>query len=538
VIGNLMMGNRDLNQSRAYHDSTRHSYWSIRSTPHYLDWPNRPLPFKIYTDLEPIPLPKELMRTGVPAIEAIARPAATPKSAHRPTLDQLTSILYYSAGVTKMKQYPGGTIYFRAAACAGALYPTEIYVVCSDVEGLAAGVYHFNAGDFALRRLREGDFRGALVRATASEPHVASAPVTLVFSAISWRSSWKYRDRSYRYHFWDSGMIVANALAMAASHDLPAQLVMGFVEAEINKLIGIDGMRELALGMLTLGHDESSLRSIDAAEGPHELDSLDDLYNLDNLYNKVVPLSYSQVDYDSIFKMHEASSLTSPDEVRQWRESAVGGGAHTNGTAEGGARIVPLVPLPDDLLPREAIEEVIQRRASTRRFAHRPIRFAELSVMLERAARAVPSDFLSSDEAHVNDIYMIVNRVEGLEPGAYFYGWERRELELLKGGEFAERARYLTLEQDLGGDAAVTIFFMADLDHVLERLGNRGYRAAQMEAGVIGGRLYLAAYALGRGATGLTFYDDDVTEFFSPHAAGRSCIFVTAIGAPGRVPMF
>ena len=51
---------------------------------------------------------------------------------------------------------------------------------------------------------------------------------------------------------------------------------------------------------------------------------------------------------------------------------------------------------------------------------------------------------------------------------------------------------------------------------------NRGYRAVQLEAGIIGGRIYLAAYAQHLGATGLTFFDDDVINFFSPHAKGKA----------------
>jgi hypothetical protein len=58
-----------------------------------------------------------------------------------------------------------------------------------------------------------------------------------------------------------------------------------------------------------------------------------------------------------------------------------------------------------------------------------------------------------------------------------------------------------------------------------------------MESGIIGSKMYIAAYALGRGATGLTFYDDEVTEFFSPHAAGKSCILALAIGVPGKRPL-
>jgi nitroreductase len=70
---------------------------------------------------------------------------------------------------------------------------------------------------------------------------------------------------------------------------------------------------------------------------------------------------------------------------------------------------------------------------------------------------------------------------------------------------------------------------------VLGRFGNRGYRAAQLEAGLIGGKLYLAAYAQRLGASGLTFFDDDVTRFFAPHAGDKSVMFLVALGKAGRL---
>ena len=93
-------------------------------------------------------------------------------------------------------------------------------------------------------------------------------------------------------------------------------------------------------------------------------------------------------------------------------------------------------------------------------------------------------------------------------------------------------ARILGLEQELPAEACVDIFFLADVKCILEGCGNRGYRAVQLEAGTIGGRMYLAAYAQRLGATGLTFFDDDVINFFSPHAKGKSAIFLLAIGKP------
>lgn len=80
----------------------------------------------------------------------------------------------------------------------------------------------------------------------------------------------------------------------------------------------------------------------------------------------------------------------------------------------------------------------------------------------------------------------------------------------------------------------MNVFFLADLDQAFGRFGNRGYRAAQLEAGITGGRPYLSAYALQLGASGLTFYDDDVTAFFSPHAGRKSAMFLVALGNSAR----
>ena len=120
--------------------------------------------------------------------------------------------------------------------------------------------------------------------------------------------------------------------------------------------------------------------------------------------------------------------------------------------------------------------------------------------------------------------------VDDIAPGAYVYHRVPHALELLKAGDFRADSAFLCLDQALGGTAAVTVFFLADLERILASAGNRGYRVANLEAGIIGGRLYLAAYAQRFGATGLTFYDREVVRFFSPHARGKDAIFVTALG--------
>src|ERR1051325_8712071 len=182
------MSNSDLELIWDYHDATKHSYQSMRSNRHYLDWENQPSPFKVYSDLEPIPLPRTWPASTVEAFNAIFSSGTQESQINPLDLKALASILFHSAGITRRRTYPGGDIYFRAAACTGALYEIELYLVCGPLMDLAAGVYHFNPGDFSLRRLRGADWRGLLADATANEFSIVQAPVTIVCTGTYWRN--------------------------------------------------------------------------------------------------------------------------------------------------------------------------------------------------------------------------------------------------------------------------------------------------------------------------------------------------------------
>jgi SagB-type dehydrogenase family enzyme len=508
------MINREIKAAWKYHNGSKHSHSSIRNRLHLLDWANRPLPFKIYPTIEPLPLPRDVPQTGVAVLSAISEPVRSSLADSAPGVEDLARLLYFSAGITKQRTYPGGEIYFRAAACTGALYEIELYVVSSDLRGLDAGVYHFNPADVSLRLLRKGDFRGNLARATAMQPAVAQAPVTIVCTGTYWRNAWKYQARTYRHFGWDNGTLLANMLSVSAASGLSAEIVLGFVDVEVNRLFDLDTRREVSLCLVPIGRkSESSLPA------PRETPVLG---------LETIPLSQREVEYPAMLEMHDASSLDSVEEVIQWRgkppvlpSSALAGEA------------VRLPRLPEEQQPKDTTEQVILRRSSTRRFDKTAsITLAHLSTILGLATRGLPADFLEQSDAQLNDLYLIVHSVQGLRPGAYFFRRERSALELLKAGEFRAEAHHLGLEQELPADACVDIFFVADLRRILERYGNRGYRAVQLEAGAIGGRIYLAAYAQHLGATGLTFFDDDVINFFSPHAKEKSAIFLLAIGSP------
>ena len=506
------MLNRDLDATWKYHNGTKHSYLSLRANPHFLDWDNKPLLFKIYPTLEVTRLPKDFRQSGVTALSAIASLGMKAKGEKVPTLEDVAQLLFFSAGVTRSKKFPGGETFFRAAACTGALYEIELYLVCRDLPGLAAGVYHFGAAEFGLRQLRAGDYRQILLDATAKDATLKKTPLIVICTGVYWRNAWKYRSRTYRHFGWDNGTILANALAVSTALGYPAKVICGFHDERVNGLLDVDATREVAFSMLAVGKSSGKI-----GQPP----------KFEKLGLPVVAYSGHEVEHPAMRQMHTASSLA---------EKEVGGWAKPVKFASPAVvgKLIDLTPLPDDALPTDTVEQVIQRRGSTRHFVREAISFAQLSTLLDRATRGVPADFENPMGTRLNEIYLIVNSVEGLAPGAYYLRRNKLQLELLKEGEFRQRAGYLGLEQELPADASVDIFFLGDLNKIVETLGNRGYRAAQLEAGILGGKLYLGAYGQKLGATGLTFYDDDVVNFFSPHAKGKSAIFLVCCGRSAK----
>ena len=514
-----MSQNNHVDAAWQYHSGTKHSQVSVRMNPHFLDWDNKPLLFKIYPTLEVMRLPRDFRETRRAALDAIAAPGGQTAVEAVPDVETLAQLLFFSAGVVRSKRHEQGETFFRAAACTGALYEIELYIVCTDLKGethpganfpsLAAGVYHFGVAEFGLRQLRAGDFRQTVVEATGGDTSIAHAPVIIICTGTYWRNAWKYRSRTYRHFGWDNGTILANLLAISEAAHLPARIVTGFVDSQINELLSLDTKREVAFSMVSIGHQATTPASAPQIS-PLEL--------------PIVPYSQEEIDYPAMRKMHDASSLDSASEI-----VALRGKTPANNLPPLTGTTTPL-QLPSDSIPQDSIEKVISRRGSTRQFSRQSITLAQLSLMLDRATRGIPADFLDVAGSHLNDLYLIVNNVDGLAAGAYVYQWDTKMLELLKPGEFRDKAGFLGLEQQLPADAAVDVFFLADLKKTLERYGNRGYRAAQLEAGILGGKLYLAAYAQGLGASGLTFYDDDVVNFFSPHARGKSAIFLVALG--------
>lgn len=464
---------------RAFHNFTNHypqrpgGHVADPARPRPLDPGRQPQPFKEYlgeaTSVDLVGHRKEWFAGA---------------SSHRRgfDLEELSRLLILGAGAKLFRRMSDR--YFRTYASAGALHPNELYVAAaSAIDGLKAGLYHFHPRDKKLVMLGEGDPRPQLVEARGDES-LLNHPVILAVSGIPWRTAWKYGPRGYRHLWWDAGMIIANLVALADSGGLPSRVLAHFLDERVNQLIGVDGRTEMALALVGLGEGGLSSGS--------EFSSM-------NL--TAAPISSNPFEFPEITAVHRETSSSSTDDLPQEAAKA--------GTGE----------------PIDEIDKVIWKRGSTRRFdPSTSIKQGVLEDVLAYASAPIPCDW----KAPMNKLFVIANSVDGLEPGAYH--WEEQDLQRISTDPRArEAAHSLSLEQALGRDAAAVIFPMGDLGSTVETAGPRGYRTAQLEGAIMSGRLYLAAYAAGYGATGLTFYDEGVSKYFQ---TSREPTLEVAIGTP------
>jgi nitroreductase len=205
------------------------------------------------------------------------------------------------------------------------------------------------------------------------------------------------------------------------------------------------------------------------------------------------------VTFPLALRAHESASLADAGAVEQWR---------TPGSGE------------EPKLDRDALARAIRRRGSVRSYAENALPRDELAELLRWSEAPI-----SADATPVVRQLVTVAAVEGLEPGVYDPDLNllaaRDERELRKAAGFA------AMEQQHPRDAAVNVFQLGDLDAIVARLGDRGYRWAQLEAGIRAGRLQIGAFMRGWGAAASTFYDDEVSRLLDTY---ESPLLMVAIG--------
>jgi hypothetical protein len=306
----------------------------------------------------------------------------------------------------------------------------------------------------------------ALVR--VGSPPRGTAPA-IVVTGVPWRTGWRYRERGYRHVFWDAGTMLAQLLAAAESGGTRPRLYTLFPDAAVASLVGADLVHELPVAVVALGEGQPALE----ATGPAAPGAVD-----------AAPLEFPLVT--AAHRAGERDVMGAP-----WDP-----GPPVTVHADGGG----------------PVEEVVLVRGSQRRMdPARGLAEAVLRTSMGVAMRGIGIPH-----------FVVVHDVEGLEAGVY--RWPDLA-EPVRRGRLRDELYRVCLDQGLGRDAAFVAIGAADVG----ALDDREYRDAQLAAGLVEGRLHLAAYALGASATGMTFLDSEIPALTGEPLDG---LLFTCVGVP------
>jgi SagB-type dehydrogenase family enzyme len=450
-----------------FHEFSSDSRRSVFTRAPGIGWGAPPPAFKSYPDARHVRL--ERGSAGTPGFSTALRTVA-PRT--RPLgLAELGDILYLSAGVTARR---GGNA-LRAAPSSGALFSSELYVLAREIDGLPAGVYHYDPDKHRL------DLVGALPGVSGA-PAANDADAVVVATSMFRRTGYKYRDWAYRYVTADAGHLLENLRVAGQAAGMHARLESRFDEAQLARTVGVDGTEEGVLAVMALRRDaqrEPGVRFVAQPIGP----------------NTALGLTGT---------VQQATSLRLiADPVP--------------------ARAIGLPPPQAAAMP---VRQVISQRRSQRRFSADPVPLAALSSIL--ADMAQPPQLSDAIRVH-----LVVNRVDGLAPGVYRY-LRPHMLEKVRAGDFAASAQSAALSQEVIGGAAVVLILSAERAPMLGQ-GARGYRHGFLEAGMIGERWLLGAVARGLAACPVgAFYDDEAAALIGVDRQRQWVLHFAALGMPER----
>jgi SagB-type dehydrogenase family enzyme len=251
------MGVKDKNEAGAVQGAGQRFQGETAYTPetiggHVLDWSRRPATYKDYDEcIERISLPEPETAADANLWQLLQQRRSRRDyriDASLP-LSMVSTMLWATQGITARHF----DTFFRTAPSAGGLYPVETYLSVRDVEPIEAGIYHFRPHMFDLELLKRGNFSRPLAEAALGQNIVMSAQLTFAWSAMIARSTWKYRQRAYRYIYIDSGHIAQNLYLAAEALGLGVCAIGAFFDDMANGVIGLDGRQEMVIYMATVG---------------------------------------------------------------------------------------------------------------------------------------------------------------------------------------------------------------------------------------------------------------------------------------------
>jgi SagB-type dehydrogenase family enzyme len=484
-----------------YHQRSKHRVNHYAPGPGRLDWANQPNPFREFQGAARIKL--RLLADSLSTHYNEVRCGVLP-SPRAFDLDSLALLFELSLGLSAWKSYGGTRWALRCNPSSGNLHPTEGYLACPRLPGLAAGVYHYLSRDHVLEH-----------RAAVDDPRWTAAwggsGVLIGISSIYWREAWKYGMRAWRYCQHDCGHAIAAVSYAAAALGWQSRLLLCAADDLVAGLLGLD--RGADFGSAETEAPDTLLWVGDPDAQPDPAQLLEPLRKA-IWHGRANQLSQAHVRWPDIDSIHLATHKPSTPERT------------TSGPVPLPPPVAPALDLSFSGIARQrrsAVDFDGATRISAAAF------FAMLESLLARRDtppwNALPSPVLVHPA-------LMVHRVEGLEPGLYMFlrdavarpdlersmrpewlwqkiGPDHLPLYLLLTYDLRDSARLICCHQDIAADSCFALGMIARFDVVSDEPWL--YRRLFWECGMLGHVLYLEAEAAGVRSTGIgCFFDDEM----------------------------
>ncbi|MGD2142321.1 MAG: SagB/ThcOx family dehydrogenase [Candidatus Bathyarchaeota archaeon] len=237
---------------KEFMEKTQYKYMEASDQSKGLPQPSLELPLKKGRSIISLPDPKELDLGHADFREVLeGRKSVRAYSKEPFSLEELSWLLWACQGV---KEVVGRPATLRTVPSAGARHPFETYVLANNVEGLEPGLYRFLAVQHKLSvENLERDIADNVAEACYRQRFVKNCAATFIFTAVTYRTCWRYGERGYRYMHLDAGHASQNLYLAAEAIGGGACAIGAFFDETLNEVLGLDGDDQFAIYVTTTG---------------------------------------------------------------------------------------------------------------------------------------------------------------------------------------------------------------------------------------------------------------------------------------------
>lgn len=132
--------------------------------------------------------------------------------------------------------------------------PFEVYLITFRVNGIEAGLYHYNQGTNTINLVKKGEFQDILHRSIIGQRMGKNNAFAIVITSVFYRYQWRYRnERGYRNLLITLGELAQMFVVAASAFRVRHWMTPALLDSEIDGFLGLDVSEEQSMYVLGFG---------------------------------------------------------------------------------------------------------------------------------------------------------------------------------------------------------------------------------------------------------------------------------------------